>query len=56
MQSKLPFVVAINKCDKGTADPQRVKTELMNHGVIVEEFGGNVLVLFLFALSNLFRL
>ncbi|MBI1796757.1 MAG: translation initiation factor IF-2 [Candidatus Eisenbacteria bacterium] len=36
----VPIVVAINKIDLPTADPMRIKTDLSNHGVIVEEFGG----------------
>jgi translation initiation factor IF-2 len=37
----VPIIVAINKIDKGDADPQRVLTELMNHGLVPEDFGGN---------------
>lgn len=40
--AKLPFVVAINKIDKEAADLQRVKTELSQHGIIPEEWGGTV--------------
>ena len=39
--AKLPFIVAINKIDKSTADVQRVKTELSKRDVLAEEWGGN---------------
>lgn len=39
---KLPFLVAITKSDLPAADPDRVKTQLTEHQVIVEDFGGSV--------------
>lgn len=39
--AKLPIVVAINKIDKPGADVQKTKTDLSNHGVIPEEWGGD---------------
>lgn len=40
--ANVPIVVAINKMDKPEADAQRVKAELAEHNVLVEEYGGNV--------------
>ncbi len=40
--AKVPIVIALNKIDKPDANPDRVKTELSEHGVIVEEYGGDV--------------
>ena len=41
--AKVPIIVAINKIDKPDADPQRVRTELLQHEVFVESMGGDVL-------------
>jgi translation initiation factor IF-2 len=39
----VPIIVAINKIDKGDADPQRVKTELLQHEIQVEDMGGDTI-------------
>ena len=40
-KNKIPFIVAINKIDKPNAQPDNVKTELMEQGIYVEGFGGD---------------
>jgi translation initiation factor IF-2 len=36
----VPIIVAVNKVDKQGADPDRVLTQLMEHGLVPEDFGG----------------
>jgi translation initiation factor IF-2 len=39
--AKVPIIIALNKIDKPDANPERVKNELSEAGVIVEEYGGD---------------
>jgi translation initiation factor IF-2 len=39
----VPIIVAINKIDKPGANPEAVKNDLLQHNVITEEFGGEVI-------------
>lgn len=41
-KANIPFIIAINKIDKPSADPDRVKKELAEKEVLVEGWGGNV--------------
>ncbi|KRS19350.1 translation initiation factor IF-2 [Roseovarius indicus] len=38
----VPMIVAINKCDKPEANPDKVRTELLQHEVVVEAMSGDV--------------
>ncbi len=49
----VPIVVAINKIDKPGANPERVKSELAERGVIPEEWGGNNMFVEVSAKQNL---
>ncbi len=40
--AKVPMIVAINKCDKPAADANKVRTELLQHEVVVEAMSGEV--------------
>ena len=37
-----PIIVAVNKCDKPEADAQRVRSDLLQHEIITEDFGGDI--------------
>ncbi len=51
--AKVPMIVAINKIDKPSANPQKVRTDLLQHEVVVEEFSGDVQDVEVSALSGL---
>ena len=51
--AKVPLIVAINKIDKSSADPSRVKNELLEHEVVAEDFGGDVQMVELSAKTGL---
>lgn len=52
-EKKIPTVVAINKVDKPEANPQRVKQELADNGILIEQWGGNVISVEVSAKQNI---
>ena len=40
--ANVPIIIAVNKIDKEGADPARIKNELMEHGLVPVEWGGDV--------------
>jgi translation initiation factor IF-2 len=42
--AKVPIVVAINKMDKGDAQPERIKQQLADRGLLAEDWGGDVVM------------
>ena len=51
--AEVPLIVAINKMDKPDADPNRVRTELLQHEVIVESMSGETLEVEVSALKQM---
>ncbi len=41
--AQVPIIIALNKTDKANANPDRVKQELADNGVLIEEYGGDVM-------------
>ncbi|MGI6491697.1 MAG: translation initiation factor IF-2 [Pelotomaculum sp.] len=50
--AKVPIIVAINKVDKPSANPDRVKQELTEHGLVAEEWGGDTICVNVSALKR----
>jgi translation initiation factor IF-2 len=49
----VPIIVAVNKIDKENADPQRVLSEIAEHQLVPESWGGDTIVVEMSALQNL---
>lgn len=41
--AKVPIIVAVNKIDKPEANPEKIKQELTEHGLVAEEWGGDTI-------------
>ena len=52
-ERKLPVIVAINKIDKPDANAQRVKQELAEHDILIEEWGGQTIACEISAKQNI---
>jgi len=51
--AEVPIIVAINKIDKENATPEKVKQELTEYGLVVEEWGGDTIAVPVSAKNNL---
>ena len=49
----VPIIVAVNKIDKANANPDRVKQELADRGLLIEEWGGDVISVEVSAIKNI---
>jgi translation initiation factor IF-2 len=49
----VPIIVALNKIDRDNADPQKVLSQLAEHGLVPESWGGDTIVVEVSALQNL---
>jgi translation initiation factor IF-2 len=49
----VPIIVAINKIDKANANPDRVKQELADRGLLIEEWGGDIISVEVSAIKNI---
>ncbi|XP_027081444.1 uncharacterized protein LOC113781276 [Coffea eugenioides] len=52
-EAGVPMVAAINKCDKPTANPERVRLQLAAEGLLLEEMGGDVQVVEVSAINKI---
>jgi translation initiation factor IF-2 len=43
--ANVPIIVAVNKIDMPTADPQKIRQELSNYGLVPEEWGGDTIMI-----------
>lgn len=50
--AQIPIIVAINKMDKPTANPDRVKQQLADHGLLTEDWGGDTIMVPVSALKS----
>ena len=50
--ANVPIIVAINKIDKPDAHPERVRSELLQHEIVLEDFGGDVMAVEVSALAR----
>ncbi|MBW1759372.1 MAG: translation initiation factor IF-2, partial [Deltaproteobacteria bacterium] len=51
--AEVPIIVAVNKIDKPDADPERVKRELSDHGIVAEDWGGDTIFVNVSAKQNI---
>ena len=51
--ANVPIIVAVNKIDKPGANPENVKNELMEHGLVPEAYGGDTIMVEVSAKKNL---
>ena len=49
----VPYIVALNKIDKDNANPEKVKQELANIGLVVEDWGGDTICVPISATENI---